>query len=177
MYFVTLHVFDSLLMFSFFLGSRCLCSQQNYMGLNFGLYRAMKILAWELQSWPNFFIVISSSFFIHYFCTLKSEFHYNQRTVHNRKAAMEKNCEDTYFICKIKTIKTGLFTVLERLEESLMISLFWIDHFHNDVNSFEILPWTSLASISCESKSHKRALLWATHEIVLYVSLQHSDVM
>ena len=46
-----------------------------------------------------------------------------------------------------------------------------IDHFHNDINSFEILPWTSLASISCGPKSQKRALLLATHEIVLYVSL------
>ena len=44
-----------------------------------------------------------------------------------------------------------------------------IDHFHNDVNSIEILPSTSLASISCGSKSQERALLSATHDIVLYV--------
>ena len=30
-----------------------------------------------------------------------------------------------------------------------------IDHFHNDVNSIEILPSTSLASISCGSKSQE----------------------
>ena len=30
-----------------------------------------------------------------------------------------------------------------------------IDHLHNDVNSFERLPETSLASISCGSKSQK----------------------
>ena len=43
-----------------------------------------------------------------------------------------------------------------------------MDHFHNDVNSFEILPGTSLASISCGSKSQKRALLSATHEIRVF---------
>ena len=46
---------------------------------------------------------------------------------------------------------------------------FVIDHFHNDVNSLEILPGTSLASISCGSKSQKCALISATHEIILYV--------
>ena len=52
-----------------------------------------------------------------------------------------------------------------------------MDYFHNDVNSFEILSCTSLALISCGSKSQKRALLLAMLEIVLYVSLQHNDMM
>ena len=51
-----------------------------------------------------------------------------------------------------------------------------MDHFHNEINSFRILPGTSLALISCGSKSQKRALLSATGEILLSVYLQH-DMM
>ena len=49
-----------------------------------------------------------------------------------------------------------------------------IDHFDNDVSSFEIYPGTSLASMRCGSKSQKGALFSETHEIVLYVYLQHN---
>ena len=46
-----------------------------------------------------------------------------------------------------------------------------IDYFHNDVSSFGIIPGKLLASILCGSKSQKRALLSATHEISLHVYL------
>ena len=52
-----------------------------------------------------------------------------------------------------------------------------IDHFYNDVDSLEILPGTSLASMSCGFKSQKRALLSVTHEIVLSVNLEDNDAM
>ncbi len=42
-----------------------------------------------------------------------------------------------------------------------------IDHFHNDVNSFEILLGTSLSSIPCASKSQRRELLVATYRYFL----------
>ena len=58
-----------------------------------------------------------------------------------------------------------------------MWEFFLIDPFHNDVISFEILPGTSLASIHCGSKSQKRALLSAKHDIVLYVWLRHNNTM
>ena len=60
---------------------------------------------------------------------------------------------------------------------SLMKMKGLLNHFHNDVNSFEILPWTSLASISCGSKSQKCALILAKHDLVLYVSSQHNDMI